>query len=122
MNNNDLIKKVNITAGELLTKNGFIAPVNLLMELQYLTKKDYEEWRKGNIPYLERACQINLKKLSFIMKALRTYAKNRKLKPSWTAYMSWGKKNKRKLQFSKSGKHEIELAYSTHFIVPKGLC
>jgi hypothetical protein len=42
-------------------------------------------------------------------------AKRGGLKPSKTAYMSWGKGPKRSLRFSKSGDPNIEQAYSTHF-------
>ena len=41
------------------------------------------------------------------------------LKPSRTAYMSWGKGPKQRLRFSKYGTPRIEEMYSTHYIRQK---
>ncbi|MCF7912171.1 MAG: hypothetical protein K9M99_06565 [Candidatus Cloacimonetes bacterium] len=116
MNNQELKSKVTKTAGQLMYNKKYIAPVDLLLELGYLTEKDHESWRMGKIAFLEQACQINLKKLSLIMKTLRDYAKKLNYKPSFTAYCGWGKQKRRKLRFSKSGTPFIEQAYATHFI------
>jgi hypothetical protein len=117
MNDFELNKKVNKTIGQLLFQKKYVAPVELLMELGYLSIKDHENWRMGNIAFMERACGLNLKKLSKIMKLLRVYAVEHNLKPSYTAYMTWGKQKKRKLKFSKSGKPFIEESYSTHYVI-----
>jgi len=119
MNNSKLKEKVRRTAELLIREKGYISPVDLLMKLDYLTLKNYEDWRKKRIPYLEKACEINLNKLSVIMKELKQYAKENNLKSSWTAYNKWGKGSKLKLQFSKTGKEEIEKAYATHYLKPE---
>ena len=64
MNRNELKKKVRIIAGTLLYEKGYIRPVNLLMEIGYLTSESYEDWRRKRVPYLEKVCQANLRKLS----------------------------------------------------------
>ena len=72
--------------------------------------------------YLEAVCTCNLKKLSFIMKQIRSYAKKSNLKPSFCYYKRWGVKKKHghkpviPLRFSKSGNPEIEKAYATHYV------
>jgi hypothetical protein len=38
------------------------------------------------------------------------------LKPSWTAYRSWGKGKKVPLRFTKTRDPTIEEAYATHFV------
>lgn len=116
MNNRKLKENVRRSAALLIRKKGYISPVDMLMELDYLSLKDYEDWRKNKIPYLEKACQTNLSKLSIIMKELKQYATENNLKSSWTAYHKWGKGPKVKLQFSKTGKEEIEKAYATHYV------
>ena len=39
---------------------GYAAPVDVLMDIGVLSKQDYENWRFGKVPYLERVCKINL--------------------------------------------------------------
>ena len=46
------------------------------MDLEILLKVNYERWRNGQVPYLEKVCNINLKKLSTILHEMRVYAKN----------------------------------------------
>lgn len=119
MNRQKLTKKVKGTVDTLVYEKGYVSAVDLFMRLDKLSKHDYEAWRKKQIPYLERVIQGNLSNLSFTMKELRKHAQNRSLKPSWTAYRSWGKGPKVKLRFSKSGQASIEEAYATHYVSPK---
>ena len=116
MNRNELKKKVRVIAGTLLYKKGYISPVDLLMDVGYLTSESYEDWRRGRVPYLEKVCQANLRKLSTIMRELKKYANEKDLKPSWTDYNKWGKGKKIRLRFSESGKEYIEKAYATHYL------
>jgi len=57
-----------------------------------------------------------LGKINFIMKTVRRNSTNGGLKPSWTAYRSWGKGKKVPLRFTKTGDRMIEEAYATHFV------
>ena len=86
------------------------------MQLEYLTKKDYEDWRFGRVDYLEKVCRINLSKLTLINKWIRKYSVELELKSSWTEYNKYGKGVKRRLRFSKSGEKTIEERYAIHFI------
>lgn len=124
MNNRELGAKVR-SAVYLQCRNlGFAAPVDVLMEVGYLSKQDYENWRYGRVDYLERVCKANLSKLSLVMREMRSYAVKAGLKPSFCYYKRWGAKKKngqgRKpvipLRFSKSGDPEIERRYATHFV------
>ncbi len=81
-----------------------------------LDQRDYEDWRFRRVPYLERVIKTNLKRISFIMITVRKNSLNGKLKPSRTAYMSWGKGPKDQLRFSKSGNPPIEQLWTTHFV------
>lgn len=103
---------------------GYAAPVDVLMDIGILSKKDYENWRFGQVDYLERVCKINLRKLSLVMRQMRAYGKKAGLKPSFCYYKRWGVKKKNgqghkpviPLRFSKSGAAEIERQYATHFV------
>lgn len=124
MNNRELGAKVRSAVCLQCRNQGFAAPVDVLMEVGYLSKQDYENWRYGRVDYLERVCKANLSKLSLVMREMRSYAAKAGLKPSFCYYKRWGTKKKngqgRKplmpLRFSKSGAPEIKRRYATHFV------
>ena len=105
-------------------QRGYAAPVDTLIDCGVLSKKSYEEWRFGKVPYLEKVCTVNLRKLSVIMHQMRVYAQKSGWKPSSCYYKQWGVKKKGgqghkpviPLRFSKSGNAKIERNYATHFI------
>ncbi len=81
-----------------------------------LTQEDYECWRFGRIPSLERVIKINLAQVNTLLRAFHENAKHGGLRASRTAYLSWGKGAKRRLRFTQSGDQNIEAAYATHFL------
>ena len=91
--------------------------MEVLIEIGALSKENYEKWRRGKTPYLERVCEMNLNKLSAVMQEMRVYAEKNQLKGSWTMYKQWESKGKVKpLRFSKSGNEQIERNYATHYV------
>lgn len=104
---------------QCLRDKGWVAPVEVLLAIGVLTKENHENWRFGRAPFLEQVCQANLKRLSEIMREMRSYAAANELKPSWTCYHQWGKHKDRRLRFSKSGDENIERQYATHYVDPK---
>lgn len=99
MNRYDLRKKVWVRAGELIAEKGYVSPVDLLVRMERLTPQQVEDWRFRRIPYLERVAKGNLSKMNTILLALREFARSAELKPSLTAYMSWGKGRSRGCAF-----------------------
>lgn len=116
MNRYDLRKKVRVCAGELIAEKGYVSPVDLLVKMERLTPQQVEDWRFRRIPYLERVAIGNLSKMNTILLALREFARSAGLKPSLTAYLSWGKGPKQRLRFSKYGSPAVEEKYSTHYV------
>jgi hypothetical protein len=122
MNNGEIIGKVHNSMYQQIKKNGMAVPVQVIIDLGYLSQADYDKWRFGKgADYLERVCKVNLNKLSFIMKQVRAYARKNDLKASWTLYKQWGRKGKKpvKLRFSKYGVDSVEKGYATHYISAK---
>lgn len=117
MNRQELTQKIKSKMGEIIAEKGYVSAMDLLMRMDLLSQQDYEAWRRRQVPYLERVIKSNLGRISFIMKTFAGYAGECGLKPSWTAYQSWGKGAKIRLRFSKSGLEQIERAYATHFIL-----
>jgi hypothetical protein len=111
---------VSRAVGVVLEKKGFVSPVEVLLQLQRISKQQYEDWRFGRIPYLERVTIGGLGTMSRILRILDLHCRTQGLVPSQTAYCQWGKRGKGlPLRFSKSGNSNIEAAYSCHFI-PEG--
>ncbi len=112
-----LYPSVTRAVAEILKTSNYVAPVELLLKIQRLTKQQYEDWRFGRIPYLERVSVGNLSKLNRILRLLERHAKDLGLKPSHTAYKKWGRGGKRMiLRFSKTGDRRLEAAYSRHYV------
>ena len=120
MNRNELSKRVHQACAGLLSEKGYIAPVDLFMKIGMLTIEDYERWRRRQVPYLEKILRGSLGRCSFVMKELRSFGIQNGLKPSWTAYVAWGKGRKARLVFSKFRNENVEKWYCTHFVKVKG--
>lgn len=71
MNNGELIGKIHSSMSRQIQKSGIAEPVQVLMDVGYLSASDYENWRFGRVDYLERVCKVNLHKLAFIMNEIR---------------------------------------------------
>ena len=121
MNQSELIKKVGSSMYQQLNNIGYATAVKTLMDMQILSKEDYEKWRNGQVPYLEKVCHINLKKLASVLQEMKRYATKNNLKPSYTFYKQWGRKNKstKQLRFSKTGNEYMEKLYATHYVKNK---
>ena len=74
---------------------GYAAPVDVLMDIGALSKKNYEDWRLGRADTLERVCSMNLSKLSAVLREMYACAKAQSLKSSFCYYKRWGVKKKR---------------------------
>jgi hypothetical protein len=116
MNKLELEKKIQIIIREVTDHNGYVCASEVLIHLGYLSLKDYENWRKGKIEYLEKVCTVNLGILSTIVRLINKVSEKMKLEPSLTVYNKYGKGPRIRLRFSKSGDINIEKAYSTHHV------
>ena len=118
MNRQQLESKIFQTAEQILSRQYYVSAIDLFVGIGLLQSSQVQEWRKGKIPYLEKTIQGNLIKISYAMKCFRRWAAHKSLKPSQTAYLTHTKKDKRALQFSKSGNPKIEHSYRTHYVSP----
>lgn len=108
-------QSVATVAGNVVSLKGYVSAIDLMLGLNWLTPDKLNDWKKGKIPYLERVITANLTKISRTMKEFKAWALHSKLKPSQTVY----KHKSCRLRFSKSGHPNIELAYSTHYVLQK---
>jgi len=119
-NRREIVKQLSLITVNLLKEKGYINFIDVFINMDILSKEDYEKWRFKRIPYLEKVIKINLAKINFILRTIQKKSQNDGLRISKTIYKSWGKGPKKLLRFSKSGDPNIEVAYSTHFLKPKG--
>jgi hypothetical protein len=113
-----LYPKVARTVNGILEGGNVVTPVDVLVGMDLLTREHLEDWRRGRVPFLERVINCNLTRLGRLLRILRFHAHDLNLKPSWTAYMRWGKGPKQRLRFTKTGDPKLEDAYATHFVWP----
>ena len=107
---------------EILKTEAVVTPVGVLLRMQRITGQQYEDWRFGRIPYLEKVFLGSLGKANRILRILQHHAQSLNLEPSQTVYRKWGKGKKRiGLRFSKSGDPNLERAYSRHYVARRKL-
>ncbi len=113
-----LFPRIARVVSSLLQHGKVVTPVDVLIGMSLLTPARVEDWRRGRVPYLEQVINCNLTRLSRLLRILRFHAHDLNLKPSWTAYVRWGKGPKQRLRFTKNGEPKLEQAYATHLIWP----
>jgi hypothetical protein len=104
---------------ELLTEQGYVAPIRLFQKMELLTEQDIAAWRRGLLPYLEKTIRCNLDQASRILRILRFHAHDLNLKPSSTVYLCKQPGNRMPLKFTKSGDKKLEEAYARHLVSPR---
>jgi hypothetical protein len=119
MNRTELIRKARGAADQVLRVKGYLSAVEVLLAMGRLSKENYERWRFRQVPHLEKVLPGSLNEHAYFCRELRAYARDElKLKPSLTAYMSWGKGRRQPLRFSKYGQPHLEELFSTHYVSP----
>ena len=111
-----LYPKVTAAVHKILKGGSVVTPVDVMMEIGYLRKDRFEDWRFGRVPCLERVITCNLSKAQRVLMILKYHAEERGLKPSSTVYKKWGKGHKHQLRFSVSGNPFMETLYATHYV------
>ena len=114
-NRNALAQRVVKAAEAALAAQGYASSIDVLVGIGWLDAGKVEQWRRGQIDYLERVVQSNLSRISEAMKLFRSWAARRGLYASSTDYT--GRRPRRQaLRFSKSGNPTIEALYRTHWV------
>lgn len=111
--NDSLYPKVIKAVGLLLQEMNEITTVDILLKMGNLLPRDYENWRRGKTPYLEKVFQGNLSKAGRILRIINYHMHDLNMikyeKPMKVL------NGKRFLQYSKTGIKKIEEVYSRSF-------
>jgi len=102
--------------GKILACADVVAPSDILIEMGNLSKKNYEAWRKGQVPYLEQVFEGSLSKANRILRIIGFHLHDLNMVSRQTVYYQRGKGKNRVLRFSKSGNSNIEKAYSRYYV------
>jgi hypothetical protein len=113
-----LCARIECAVNAILAKGNIVAPIDVMIGMDLLRPEQLEEWRRGQVPYLEWVIAVNLSRLSRLLRILRLHAHDLNLRPSVTVYMRRGKGARQRLRFTKSGDAKLEEAYATHFVWP----
>ena len=100
----------------ILAYSDVVTPVDVLIEMGNLAKKNHDSWRKGQVPYLERVFEGNLSKASRILRIIGFHMHDLNMVPRRTVYRRKSKGKKHLLRFSKSGNKKLEEDYTTHYV------
>jgi hypothetical protein len=100
----------------ILQSSDVVTPIDVLVSLEVITPEMLDQWRAGELPYLERGMTAGLARVSRMLRVLREHALELGLTPTPGKYSRKGKGSRRRLRFSKSGDAASEEAYSCHFV------
>lgn len=117
-NRKALAARVATAAAAALQKQGYVAAIDVMVGIGWLSPSNVLEWRTRRLPFLERGIQANLKRVSEAMRLFAAWAQQAGLRPSTTDYVARSAARER-LQFSESGEAPIEKAWRTHWVSPE---
>jgi hypothetical protein len=98
-----------------LAREGYVSAIDVLGGIGWLDASALKRWRNGRLPHLEGPMQTSPARISEAMKLLRTWAAERHLYPSETAYVA-ATPARPALRFSESGDPTVERLYRTHWV------
>ena len=108
-----LYPKVVRAVGQLLQEKNEISTVDVILKMGNITPKDYEKWRRGKVPHLERVFQGSLSKAGRMLKVINFHMHYLNMikyeKPMKVL------NGKTFLRYSKSGLKKLEEDYSRSF-------
>lgn len=110
-------QRVARAAEAALREHGYVAAVDVLIGLGWLQPVHRDRWLQGREPCLEQVVQAGPGKVSAAMLALPRWAREQRLQPIETNYVA-RTRDRRTLQFSRSGDPALERGYRMHWGSP----
>lgn len=104
-------------AEAVLSRQRYVSVIDLFIGLGWLAPSHLDAWRQGRTRDLESVVDAGLGKVSTAMRSFESWAHQRGLVPSETAYVA-RTTARHPLRFSRSGEPALERAYRTHWVSP----
>jgi hypothetical protein len=114
-----LLPLVAEVVSEILSAGDVVAPLDVLVRLEVIDTEQVETWRRGGVPYLERAIVSGLSRVSRLLRLVAEHSLALGLTPAVGKYLRRGSGANRRLRFSKRGDAASEAAYATHYLRKK---
>ncbi len=105
--------KIKAAVLRILSRQRFVSPIDVFVEMGLLMPADLTRWKQGQIPFLERVIRCHLSRAGRLLRLLRFHVHDLNLAPSMTVYQH----GSHRLRFSPSGEPKIEEAWSRHFVI-----
>jgi hypothetical protein len=112
-----LADRVARAAEAALARQHYVGAIDVMVGIGWLDASLLEQWRRRQVDCLEQVTRSNLPRITEAMKLFRSWARERGLLPSETAYVA-RTSAREPLRFSRSGNPTIEQAYRTHWVSP----
>lgn len=102
-------------AEQALARQRFVAPVDVLGVIGWLTPSHVDRWRKGRADELESGAAVGSDRLLEAVDLLRQWAEQKGLVPGEVEYVA-ATRDRRALRFTVDGNADVELLYRTHWM------
>ncbi|MQA87189.1 MAG: DUF2293 domain-containing protein [Streptosporangiales bacterium] len=113
-----LERRVVAAAEAALSRQKYVAPLDVLIGIGWLPSTLVDGWRQGRVPHLEERLPVGPDKRASALEFLQRWAQINGLEPSETDYVA-GSRDRRNLRFTADGAPAVERAYRTHWISPE---
>jgi hypothetical protein len=112
-----LDRRVVAAAEAMLAREQSVSPVGVLAQIGWLPWGLVDDWRRGQVDYLERVAAVQPDRLAVALVHLRRWAAREGLKPNEVAYVA-ATRDRRPLRFTTGGDQAAERAWRTHWTRP----
>ncbi|HET6499697.1 MAG TPA: DUF2293 domain-containing protein [Amycolatopsis sp.] len=114
----DKLQRRVVTAAETaLARQHYVAPIEVLTALGWLSAARVEDWRRGRFSPLTQILPVAEGKVEAAFAHLVDWAASQGLTPTETAYLA-GTRDRRPLVFAREDDEAIERRFRTHWISP----
>ena len=107
--------RVSTAAEAELARQQFVAPVDVLAGIGWLSWRRINFWRKGRVDHLAAEAAIPADRLVQALTSLRRWAEGRGLTPSEVAYVA-AARDRRPLVFTDDADPDVERLFRTHWM------
>ncbi len=110
-----LDERVSTAAASALGRERFVAPVDVLAGMGWLSWRSIKVWRQGRADYLAAAAPVPLDRLLEALTSLRRWAGAHGLTPSEVEYVA-AARDRRPLVFTADADPDVERLFRTHWM------
>ncbi|MEV4707905.1 DUF2293 domain-containing protein [Actinoplanes sp. NPDC049316] len=109
-----LERRVVTAAEQVLTRQGYVSPLDVLAGMGWLPPGHVTDWRQGRRPHLEGCAAVSADRLADALEVFQRWVEARALQPSPVDYLA-ATRDRRPLRFTAAGDAELELSFRTHW-------